>query len=98
MDKIYSRWGRRPRIPKIMKVGGLSNKNKLFISIIIITIIAIVTARNIIEAIHPVLETQSNVLAKAETIKLANESVRKVMENKTYADLCSVEKDSNRKY
>lgn len=94
MDKIYSRY----KIPRIIKLGGLSKKNRLFITIIIIVIIAVVTARNIIAVINPFLEGQSKALAKAETIKLANESVSKAMQNMTYKDLCGIEKDSERKH
>lgn len=95
MDKIYSRG---PRMPRIVKVGKLSTRNRLLVTIIIVAIIAVVTAQNIIAVINPFLEGQSKAIAKAETIKLANEAVSKAMENMTYGDLCSIEKDSNRRY
>lgn len=94
MDKIYS----RHRTPRIVKIGGLGKKNRLLITMIIVIIIATITSKNIIAVINPFLEGQSKALAKAETIKLANEAVSKAMENMTYKDLCGVEKDGERKY
>ncbi len=94
MDKIYS----RHKVPRIVKIGGLSNRNKLLLTIIIVVIIAVITAKNIIAVINPFLESQSKAIAKAETIKLANEAVSKAMENMTYNDLCGIQKDNERKY
>ncbi len=85
-------------MPRIVKVGKLSTKKRLLVTIMVVIIIATATAKNIIAIINPFLEGQSKALAKSETIKLANEAVSKAMENMTYQDLCSIEKGNERKY
>lgn len=91
MDKIYSRF----RIPRIIVTKSSSHKNKLLCILILVTIIAIFTARNIVNVINPLLERQSKSLARGTAIKLTNEASREAMQNITYQDLCSIEKDAD---
>lgn len=91
MDKIYSRF----RIPRIIITKNSSHKNKFLCLLILVIIIAIFTARNIVNVINPLLERQAKSLARGTAIRLANEASRNAMQNMTYQDLCSIEKDSD---
>lgn len=94
MDKIYS----RPRLPRLGINGGISNKYKNKI-IVIITILVIgwLVATTIVEAITPVIERECRVIARSTASKYANEACNKAMQNLTYDDLCTIEQDSDGK-
>ena len=89
MDKIYSRF----RIPRVVGMPGMNTKKKLLIILIMIILIAYVTAIKIIDVINPMLESYAKTSARATASSISNEAVKKVMNDKTYQDLCSVEKD-----
>lgn len=91
MDKIYSRF----RIPRIIVSKNSSHKNKFLWVLILIVVIAVFTAKNIINVMNPFLERQAKALARGTAIKLANEASRNAMQNMTYQDLCMLEKDAD---
>ena len=110
MDKIYSR-NRRIYLPKfnisnIPKGGKFQHntngfKNKYIRKKAIITVIfivAIITAKLIIQAITPIIDKQCINIAKGIATKVSNEQASKVMGKYKYEDMCIISKDSNRCY
>ena len=101
MDKIYSR--RRIKLPKFAflyknsKEPNYRNMMKVF-KITCIMSIAVVTANIIVQAISPIMDKQCVNMAKAIATKVSNEQATIVMSRYKYEDLCTVTKDSNRKY
>lgn len=97
MDKIYSRT-RFPRIIYIRKNGNKPNlepyKN-IIITIIIVIIIGYFTAIKIIEVITPVIERQCRVIARSTASQYSNEACNNSMQNLTYEDLCTIERDES---
>lgn len=99
MDKIYS----RPRIkfPKIKKDVNYKNKTKVikkksvFIYVVVIFLIALLTANFIIQAITPIIDKNCTYIAKSIATKISNEQATIVMSKYKYEDLCTVSKDSN---
>lgn len=101
MDKIYSR--RRIKLPKFgpsYKYSKELNYKKMIkvSKITCIMIVAAVTANIIMQAISPIIDKQCVNMAKAIATKVSNEQATVVMSKYKYDDLCSVTKDSNRKY
>jgi len=96
MDKIYSR--RRINISKILKFSSknknVKNNKKIF-KITVIVVIAIVTAKIVINAINPIITIQCNVIAKSIATKICNEQASAVMNKYKYDDLCTTTKDVN---
>ena len=95
MDKIYS----RPRLPRL---GINTNKRKLFnlykkkiIILITILVIGWLVATTILDAITPVIERECRVIARSTASKYANEACNKAMQNLTYDDLCTIERDED---
>ena len=106
IDKIYSR--KRITIPKLNfnKVNNFKNHNKkgkneykrkAFFKIIIILIIEIFVAKNIVNAIDPIIKRQCSNQAKSIATIISNEQATKVMKNYKYEDLAVVVKDDNGK-
>lgn len=97
VEKIYSR--KRIIIPnfKFNKNQDSNKKNKAFIKIIIMLIIEILVARNIMNAINPIINTQCVNKAKSIATIISNEQATIVMENYKYEDLAVVIKDDNGK-
>lgn len=99
-EKIYSR--KRIIIPRVQyyKTNN-TNKNykkqKSIIKILIIFIIEILVARNIINAINPIIDTQCVNQAKNIATIITNEQSSIVMEKYKYEDLATVIKDDNGK-
>lgn len=99
-EKIYSR--KRIIIPRVQyyKTNN-TNKNykkqKSIIRILIIFIIEILVARNIINAINPIIDTQCVNQAKNIATIITNEQSSIVMEKYKYEDLATVIKDDNGK-
>lgn len=99
-EKIYSR--KRIMIPRVQyyKTNN-TNKNykkqKSIIKILIIFIIEILVARNIINAINPIIDTQCVNQAKNIATIITNEQSSIVMEKYKYEDLATVIKDDNGK-
>ncbi len=89
MDKIYSRF----RIPKIIGVRKLDNHKKILVIVILVILMAYITAIKIIDVINPMLEGYAKISARATANTLANEAVSNSMSNMSYEDLCQVEKD-----
>lgn len=88
MDKIYSR-------AKIKIPNGINRKKKKAIVIFIILIIAFSTIKIILDAISPIFDTLCENKAKSIATKISNEQATKVMEEHTYDELFSIEKDNN---
>lgn len=57
-------------------------------------IIGYFTAITIIKAITPIIERQCKVIAKSTAAEYANQVCNKAMENLTYEDLCTIDRDS----
>lgn len=57
-------------------------------------IIGYFTAITIIKAITPIIERQCKVIAKSTASEYANQVCNKAMENLTYEDLCTIDRDS----
>lgn len=91
MDKIYSRF----RIPRIVGTARIDRRKRFLIIIMIVIFIAYFSALKIIDTITPLLERETRVLARATAATLSNDAASKAMENKTYQDLCSIEKDTS---
>lgn len=96
MEKIYSR--RRINIPKInFNKNNDNKKNKVFVKIIIILFVEIFVARNIINVINPIINTQCKNKAKSIATIISNEQSTIVMEKYEYEDFAVVIKDDNGK-
>ena len=96
MHKIYSR--PRIRLPKlIIKPNKKFNneKSKKHAKLILIVIIAICTAKLILDAIYPIFNTLCEKEAKAIATLVSNEQATAVMKEHTYDELFTVEKDNN---
>lgn len=57
-------------------------------------IIGYFTAITIIKAITPIIERQCKVIAKSTASEYANQVCNKAMENLTYEDLCTIDRES----
>ncbi len=88
MDKIYSR-------TKIKIPNGINKKKKKTIVIFIILVIAFSTVKITLDAISPIFDTLCENKAKSIATKVSNEQATKVMEEHTYDELFSIEKDNN---
>ncbi len=88
MDKIYSR-------TKIKIPNGINKKKKKTIVIFIILVIAFSTVKITLDAISPIFDTLCENKAKSIATKISNEQATKVMEEHTYDELFSIEKDNN---
>ena len=96
MDKIYSR--KRIDTKKIYNYFNKKQNNRKYtklLSVTIIFIIAIITANVVIKAIDPIINKQSEVIAKSIATKISNEQATDVMKNYKYEDLCNITKDVN---
>lgn len=96
-DKIYS----RPRflifqseIKKVNNTKNSFNKGK-FINIVIIFIIATITAMYIIKSLNPIINQLCVDEAKNIATKISNEQATKVVEKYNYEDFITVSKDTN---
>ncbi len=87
MDKIYSR-------AKIKIPNGINRKKKKTIVIFIILLIAFSTIKITLDAISPIFDTLCENEAKSIATKISNEQATKVMEEHTYDELFSIEKDN----
>ena len=86
IDKIYSR--KRIVIPKLNfnKINNCKNYNKKsenrkksFLKVIVILVIEIIVARNIVNAINPIIKRQCSNQAKSIATIICNEQATKVM-------------------
>lgn len=99
MDKIYS----RPNLFRFIntKTGGnnprIKYHKKMIITMFVVIVIACFTARTIIIAITPVIERECRVIARSTASKYSNEACNKAMQNLTYEDLCTIDKDEEGK-
>ena len=91
-EKIFSR--KRIHIPKIIKNQKPKNIQKL-IKIIIILLISILVAKNMLDAVEPIIEERCKSLANAVATKICNEQATRVMADYEYDDFCKVIKDED---
>ena len=61
---------------------------------LVVIVIAYITAITIINSINPTLERQSRVIAKSLAERISNEAMKEAMQGVKYEDLCNIEKDS----
>lgn len=102
-EKIYSR--NRIIIPKLnfnkLNNSKKNNKDKTkkiaLFKIFIMLVIEILVARNIINAIDPIIERQCSNQAKSIATIISNEQATKVMQNYNYEDLAVIIKDDSGK-
>ena len=96
MHKIYSR--PRIRIPKlvIQHSRKLPSKDaRKIIQIVLILIIAIITAKSILDAVSPIFDTLCEDRAKSIATIISNEQATNVMKEHSYEEMFTIEKDSN---
>ena len=93
MYKIYSR--PRIKIPKIIFKGKNQLKIKRTIMIIIILIIALLTAKMILDAIYPIFDTLCESKAMSIATIISNEQATNVMKEHSYDEMFTIEKDQN---
>ena len=96
MHKIYSR--PRIKIPKIIVQRGNRKhnlKSRKIVTIIIVFIIAIITAKLILDAILPIFDTLCENRAKSIATIISNEQATNVMAEHTYDELFTIEKDND---
>jgi N-dimethylarginine dimethylaminohydrolase len=96
MHKIYSR--PRIRLPKLIFQIGNKKPNKNMeksAKILLILLIAIITAKSIIAAISPIFDTLCEDKAKSIATIISNEQATNVMKEHSYEEIFSIEKDEN---
>lgn len=96
MHKIYSR--PRIRLPKLIIKSNQKLKNETsrkHAKLILIVIIAVCTAKVILDAIYPIFNTLCEKEAKAMATLVSNEQATAVMKEHTYDELFTIEKDNN---
>lgn len=96
MSKIYSR--PRIRLPIIFQAKFESKENrkkKKMLLIFTVMLIAIVTAKTILEAVLPIFDTLCMDKAKSLATIISNEQATIVMREHSYEELFSVEKDNS---
>ena len=87
--------------PKLEMIGyqgkaPIPKKQKLkIVKIIGILLIAMLTAKFVIQSISPMLDKQCMNMAKSIATKVSNEQATAVMAKYKYDDLCSITKDTN---
>lgn len=94
MDKIYSRT--RLQLPKMQWTGKLpedKGKRKK-IKILVIVIIAVITASYVLKSIVPVYDRVCEAEAKAVATRISNEQATVVMKNYDYDDIFTIYKDT----
>ena len=103
MNKIYSR--PRIKLPKFYfrefnfkgnKKNNKINKNKGKITLIIV--IAILTAKIVLDAVYPIFDTLCESKAKSIATIISNEEATNVMKEYSYDELFTVEKDAIKGY
>ena len=99
-EKIYSR--ARLRIPKIQLSKNSNNKqlngrSRKILKIVIILIIGIFIAKNVTDAINPIINMQCINQAKNMATLISNEQATVIMKKYKYEDLATVIKDENGK-
>jgi len=99
MHKIYSRY--RFRVPKIYckKISGKKGNNKIkkLSKVLIIFLIAILTATALFNYINPIFIGICEAEVKSIATIISNEQATRVVENYNYEDLFEIEKDNNGK-
>lgn len=90
MDKIYSRF----RLPSFHKKKEYNPKTRGFSAVLIVFIIAYITALSIINTFNPSIERQSRVIAKRTAENCSSKACQETMKDMKYEDLCTIEKDS----
>ncbi len=96
MSKIYSR--PRIRLPIIFQAKFESKENrkkKKMLLIFTVMLIAIITAKTILEAVLPIFDTLCTDKAKSLATIISNEQATVVMREHSYEELFSVEKDNS---
>ena len=95
MYKIYSR--PRIRIPKIFFNNGKKKKKKFRKSfyVIIVLLIAFSVLKYVLNTVSPIFDTLCESRAKSIATTIVNEEALNTMQNYSYDDMFTIEKDSN---
>lgn len=93
MAKIYSR--PRIRLPKKILNNNI-NKKKLekVVQILLIFTIAVGVAKYILDAVDPIFDTLCEAKSKSIAVTVLNEQTNNVMQQYSYDDLFTIERDS----
>ena len=92
MDKIYSR--KRIKIPKLIYYSK-KTKIKKMTKIILIVIIAFSVVKLVLDAVLPIFDALCENRAKSIATIISNQQATKIMEEHSYDELFSIEKDTN---
>lgn len=94
MNKIYSR--PRLKIPKfVVHIKKDKKKSRKRINIILVLFIAFATVKLVLDAVLPIFDELCKDEAIAIATLISNNKATEVMENHTYDELFSIEKDAN---
>lgn len=93
MDKIYSR--KRIKLPIAITYASKSGKEKTIFKILVIIVIAIITAYYIIKSVEPIFEGLAIQKAKAIATEIMNKKTSEVLAKYNYKDLVWMMKDEN---
>ncbi len=97
MDKIYSR--PRIKLPNFSKIRLKNNPNsknvKKSLKLIVILLIAIATAKYIIDTVTPIFETLCINKSKSMATIISNTETMNVMKSHSYDELFTIEKDAD---
>lgn len=94
MSKIYSR--PRLRMPKFVFYKNKENRRtRKKVKIILVLIIAFTTLKFILDAVTPIFDTLCENRAISMATLISNNKATEVMQNHTYDELFSIEKDDN---
>ena len=98
MSKIYSR--RRFKKFKPQRYNWHKNrpKNSRFVFLIAIIIVAVLFYVIITKSVEPIFDKLCSNEARSIATKIINDESSKALENYTYNDLYSIERDTSRKY
>ncbi len=75
--------------------NGINIKKEKVIKLVIIVILAILTAKYIINSVYPIFDSLCETKAKSIATIISNKEATNVMNEHTYDEIYTVEKDSN---
>ena len=88
-DKLYSRW--RIKLPKIRELNSVKSVLLIMFFTCIISIVLF------LKSAYPIFKSSCETAALSKGNKIINDEVLKVMQNYTYNDLITIDKDINGK-
>lgn len=98
MSKIYSRKRLRPFKPQKYNWHKKRKTNSSFGFFMVIIIVAILFYMIITKSVEPIFDKLCSNEARSIANKIINDESSRALENYTYNDLYSIERDASRKY